>query len=112
MRHSMKISLGTFACNGIEAHLGSDLAVGVREALSDYTDRLDSEAPPIEMPRLAHEAGPPRPAKVLDLPVSPETLEALEREASRQGISVSQLVAHSVLVYLAEIDRMTPFSAV
>jgi len=108
----MKISLGTFACSGIEAHLGSDLAVGVREALADYTHRLDSETPPIEMPRFAHEAAPPRPAKVLDLPVSRETLEALEREASRQGTSVSQLAAHSVLVYLAEIDRMTPFSAV
>jgi hypothetical protein len=112
MRHSMKISLGTFACSGIEAHLGSDLAIGVREALADYTRRLDSDAPPIDIPHLAHKAVPAKPAKVLDLPVNEETLEALEREASRQGISVSQLAAHSVLVYLAEIDRMTPFSAV
>lgn len=110
MRHRMKISLGTLACTGIEAHLGSDLAIGVREALADYTRRLGSDAPPVEMPCLAREAVPA--AKVLDLPVSEETRELLECEASRQGTTVSQLAAHSVLVYLAEIDRMTPLSAV
>jgi hypothetical protein len=106
----MKISLGTLASTGIEAHLGSDLAIGVREALADYTRRLGSDAPPIEMPRVVNETAPA--AKVLDLPVSEETRRLLEREASRQGATVSQLAAHSVLVYLAEIDRLTPLSVV
>jgi hypothetical protein len=104
----MKISLGTFACKGVEAHLGSDLALGVREALADYTRRLDSDAPPVEIPRLAHEAVPALPAKVLDLPLNDETWAVLEREAARQRTTVSALANHSVLVYLAEIDRMTP----
>jgi hypothetical protein len=90
--------------------LGSDLAIGVREALADYTRRLDSESPPPEIPRFVAGA-PSRPAKDLDLPVNEETWEALEREAARQGATVSDLAAHSVLVYLAEIDRMTPLSA-
>lgn len=96
---------------GVEAHLGSDLAIGVREALASYTRRLDSESPPPEMPRFAAGA-PGQPEKTLDLPIDEETWEALEREAARQGTTASELAAHSVLVYLAEIDRFTPLSAV
>jgi hypothetical protein len=106
----MKITLGTFACMGVEAHLGSDLAVGVREALAHYARRLASSEPPLEMPRLARGTISAQPAKVLDLPVDGETWEVLEREAARQGITAAALAAHSVLVYLAEIDRMTPLS--
>lgn len=96
---------------GVEAHLGSDLAVGVREALADYTRRLGSDAPPVAMPRLAYGAAP-APAKALDLPVDEEVWEALEREAARQNTTIGELATHSVLVYLAEIDRMTPHGAV
>jgi hypothetical protein len=96
---------------GVEAHLGSDLATGVREALADYTRRIDSESPPPEMPRFAADAPPHRRARALDLPVDEEARGILEREAARQGATVSDLAAHSVLVYLAEIDRMTPLSA-
>jgi hypothetical protein len=94
---------------GVEAHLGSDLAIGVREALADYTSRLDSESPPPEIPRFAAGALS-QPAQAVDLPVNEEIWEALEREAARQGATVSDLATHSVLVYLAEIDRMTPLS--
>jgi hypothetical protein len=95
---------------GVEAHLGSDLAIGVREALADYTRRLDSESPPPEIPRFVTGALSQQPARAVDLPVNEETWEALEREAARQGTTASALAAHSVLVYLAEIDRMTPLS--
>lgn len=105
----MKISLGTFACMGVEAHLGSDLAVGVREALAEYTRRIDSESPPLAMPRFA--ARPVRPAKDFDLPIDEQTWEVLEREAARQGTTASELATHSVLLYLAEVDRLTPLSA-
>jgi hypothetical protein len=104
----MKISLGTFACMGVEAHLGSDLALGVREALANYTRQIDSGSPPPEIPRFAAGALVPQPAKALDLSVDEETWEVLEREAARQGTTASELAAHSVLVYLAEIDRLTP----
>lgn len=106
----MKISLGTFACMGVEAHLGSDLSIGVREALANYTRLLDSESPPPAVPRFAACAGPVQREKALDLPVDEETWEVLEREAARQGTTASALAAHSVLVYLAEIDRLTPVS--
>jgi hypothetical protein len=104
----VKISLGTFACTEVEAYSGSDLSAGVRAALSDYMRRLASGTPPIAIPRLMREAAPVQPAKILDLPIDEETWEALEHEAARQDASVSELAAHSVLLYLAEIDRLTP----
>jgi hypothetical protein len=110
-RSNVKISLGTFACMGIEAHLGSNLAFGVREALANYTRQLDSETPPPEIPRFAAGARTAEPERSLDLPIDEGTWEALELEAARQGTTASALAAHSVLVYLAEIDRLTPVSA-
>lgn len=107
----MKLSLGTFTCMAVEDHWGSDLAIGVREALAEYTRRLGSESPPLSMPHFAVEALPAQPEKALDLPVDEETWEALEREAARQGTTASKLASHSVLVYLAEIDRLTPHGA-
>lgn len=95
---------------GVEAHLGSDLALGVREALANYTRQLASESPPPEIPRFTAGLLSARPAKAFDLPVDEETWEALEREAARQGTTASDLAAHSVLVYLAEIDRLTSVS--
>jgi hypothetical protein len=94
---------------GVEAHLDSDLAIGVREALANYTRRLDSESPPLAMPRFDG-ALPTQSAKAFDLPVDDETWEALEREAARQGVTVSELATHSVLVYLAEIDGSASLS--
>ena len=105
----VKIALGTFACMGVEAHLGSDLSVGVRAALAEYTCRLSSDTPPPPVPRLARGASRDQ-ARIIDLPVNEEIRKALEREAARQDTTVSELAAHSVLVYLAEIDRMTPLS--
>jgi hypothetical protein len=106
----MKISLGTFACRGVEDLFGSDLVLAVREALANYTRQLDSESPPPQIPRFAV-GGLKEPEKFLDLSVDEETWEALELEAARQGTTPSELAAHSVLVYLAEIDRLTPLSA-
>lgn len=104
----MKIPLGTFACNGIEAHLDADIATGVRAALSDLTQRLESGRAPVDIPRAPLGAGSTEPAVALDLPLDERTWQLLRREARRQSTTVSQLAAHSVLVYLAELDRLTP----
>jgi hypothetical protein len=105
---NVKVPLDKFACNGIEAFLDSDIPAGVRAALSDFTQRIESGRPPVGLPRFSDAAGA-EPALVdLDLPVDDRTWRVLEREAARQGTTVSQLAAHSVLVYLAEFDRLTP----
>lgn len=107
----MKIALGTFACKGVETQLGSDVAAAVRAALADYTRRLKSGARPVGIPKLFRDSASSGAALTLDLPVDAETQVTLEREAARQGTTVSQLATHSVLVYLAELDRLTPLNA-
>lgn len=104
----MKVPLGTFACNGIEAYLDADIAAGVRTALSDFTQRLESGRRPVDLPRGPLEPVSAEPVKAVDLLLDERTWQLLRREACRQSTTVAQLAAHSVLVYLAELDRLTP----
>jgi hypothetical protein len=107
VRH-VKIPLGTFACNGIETYLDADLASGVRAALSDFIQRLESGRMPVELSRGPLGANSAEPAMAVDLSLDERTWQLLRCEARRQNTTVSQLAAHSVLVYLAELDRLTP----
>lgn len=102
----MRVALGPFACSGIEAHLGGDIPAGVRTALFHYTGKLKTGRRPVSFPRfLAAGAGAQEEPKVsFDLIVDAETEAMLEREALRQRTTTSRLVAHSVLVYLAELE--------
>lgn len=104
----MKVPLGTFACNGIEACLDVDVDVGVRAALSDFAQRLESGRAPVDLPRTPLETVSAEPAMAVDLDLDERTWLLLQREARRQRTTVAQLAAHSVLVYLAELDRLTP----
>lgn len=104
----MKIPLGTFACNGIEANLDADIAAAVRAAISDFTQRLESGRAPVALPK-----GPLGPVSAktttaVEVPLDERTWQLLNREARRQSTTVAHLAAHSVLVYLAELDRLTP----
>ncbi len=100
----MKVTLGTFARSGIEAELGADLAVTVHAALCHYTGKLQAGRPPIAAPRFDGSGLQRSGEEVLELSVDPEVEALLEREAARQGIDLDALAAHSVLVYLAELD--------
>ncbi len=104
----MKITLGTFACKGIETSLGADVVTGVRTALADYARRIESGPPPAGLPPFASGAAEPAPAQSLELSLDEKTWATLAREAARQGTTLSRLAAHTVLVYLAEFDRLTP----
>jgi len=107
----VKVPLGTFACNGIEAHLDADIAAGVRAALTDFTQRLESGRPPVDLPRTPLEPASAEPATAVELSLDERTWQLLQHEARRQNTTISQLAAHSVLVYLAELDRLTPPNA-
>jgi hypothetical protein len=104
----VKVPIGTFACNGIEACLDSDIATGVRAAIRDFTQRLESGRAPVDLPRELLEAVSSEPTMAVDLPLDERSWQLLQHEARRQGTTVSRLAAHSVLVYLAELDRLTP----
>ncbi|HEX5711809.1 MAG TPA: hypothetical protein VFX85_00680 [Solirubrobacterales bacterium] len=99
----MRVSLGKFACSGIEAHLGEDIPAGVRTALSHYARKLKAGRGPLAPPTFLGDLTPPG-ATTFDLAVDPETEAVLDREAKRQGTTLSQLAAHTVMVYLAELD--------
>lgn len=97
----MKITLGTFARNGIEAEVGPDIGATVQAALCHYAGKLRGGRPPIAPPPFlpANRAG-----ETLDLVVDPMVEEALQGEAARLGTDLEALAAHSVMVYLAELD--------
>jgi hypothetical protein len=105
---TVKVALGTFACNGIETYLEADVAAGVRAALNDFTERLESGRRPLSVPDALWDTVPAEPATAVDLPLDERTWHLLWREALRQGTTVDQLASHSVLAYLAEFDRLTP----
>lgn len=105
---TVKVALGTFACNGIETYLDADIAAGVRAALNDFTQRLESGGRPLSMPDALCDADSAQSATAIDLPLDERTWHLLTHEARRQGTTVAKLASHSVLVYLAELDRLTP----
>ncbi len=108
MVRTVKVALGTFACKGIETYLEADVAAGVRAALNDFTERLESGRRPLSVPDALWDTIPAEPATAVDLPLDERTWHLLWREALRQGTTVDQLASHSVLAYLAEFDRLTP----
>lgn len=96
----MKILLGPFARSAVEARLGADVAAGVQAALVHYTRRLRSSQKPIEVPPFLETT----PGAELELGVDPGLERALTLEAREQGVSLDQLTAHAVFVYLADLD--------
>jgi hypothetical protein len=103
----MRIALGTFTRRGIESQLGSDVGGTVQAALSHYAGKVKSGRPPTGPPRFLPEQASEDARNAFELAVDPEMEALLEREAAKLGTDVSRLAAHSVLVYLAELDFLT-----
>lgn len=108
--HMMELVLGTFARGGIEALWGCDLATGARTAIRQYARHERSGQPKcLDGRRL----GALRAAGLsIELSIDRETEETLERRAREHGgITVEELAAHAVLVYLADRDAQPTASA-
>lgn len=88
--------------------MGPDVPAGIQIAVGEYVRRIESGVQSIGLPRFAGEAPEASSAVSFDLLVDEHTLAVLTREAARQGASVSEIAAHSVLLYLADLDRLTP----
>jgi hypothetical protein len=101
---TVRIKLGRIACSGIEAHAGGDIEAAAKAALLHYTHALKSSRPPIGLPRLCPNQEGTQNVHVLTLDSECEGL--LAREAARQKTSVSQIVVHALLIYLAELDSL------
>jgi hypothetical protein len=104
----VKVYLGVLACAGIEANLDADAPAGVKLALADYVRRLEAGLHPIGLPRFAQDWIGSGRETMVEVSVGERAIEALEREAGRLNATVDQVATHSVLVYLAELDRLTP----
>jgi hypothetical protein len=101
----VKIRLGTFAREELQARFGDDVAAGVQMALELYARRLASGAPPAGFPNFRRRLLADPSWAELELSVDLGTRRTLKGEARRAGVTVEQLVVHAVLVYLADLDR-------
>ncbi len=114
----MKVLLGPLAKSGLETRVGANLPAAINAALVYYVGKLNSGRPPARIPDFLKvqgdretEDGPttadmevslPRP--VVEVAVDERIEAALAADAERQGVSLSELAGHAVLVYLAELD--------
>jgi hypothetical protein len=111
----MKVVLGPLAKSGLEGSVGPDLPAAINAALVYYVANLDSGKRPPRFPDFAsvqgnrEEGGESSPNDDLDrsefeVEVDEQVAATLAAEAENQGVGVSDLAGHAVLVYLAELD--------
>jgi hypothetical protein len=101
----VRVALGTFAREEIEARFGDDIAAGVQAALKHYARRLESGPAPAKFPHFRREHRAETSGADLELSIQPEIRRTLEREARRSSVSVEQLAVHAVFVCLADLER-------
>jgi hypothetical protein len=99
---TVNVQLGEIACSGLEGHFGPDISAGTRRAMIHYAYKLKAGRRPPAVPGFLDD--PPEPQAVFDLTLDKDSEDALAREALRQQVSLTRLVAHAVLVYLAELE--------
>jgi hypothetical protein len=102
----MRVTLGKFACSGIETQLGEEIAAGTRKALLHYLRKLKLGREPVAFPGFLGDQATRETGISFDLTVDPEIEALLEREALRQRTTISRLATHTVLVYLAELELL------
>jgi hypothetical protein len=114
----MKVLLGPLAKSGLETRVGSNLPAAVNAALVYYVGKLNSGRPPARIPDFlkvqgdhkddegptTDDLGAPPPRPQVEVAVDERIEAALAADAERQGVSLSELAGHAVLVYLAELD--------
>jgi hypothetical protein len=102
----MQVGVGPFTRRGIEERLGPDLSAGVEIALLYYVGKLRSGRGAPSFPSFLQNASFEPPVAEVELNVGAEVEEMLSVEAERQHTTVDRLAAHSVFIYLAELDRL------
>jgi|GEM_PF-1364044 len=102
----MMVGLGPFVRQGIEDRLGPDVPAGVEIALLFYLGKLSSGRGAPRYPAFLQSSGFEAPDAEVELNVGAEVEELIWGEAERQHITVDRLAAHSVFIYLAELDRL------
>jgi hypothetical protein len=102
----MQVAVAPFTRQGIEDRLGPDLPAGMEIALLYYVGKLRSGRATATFPSFLQNAGFEGPVAEVELNVGAEVERVLSTEAERRHTTVDRLAAHSVYVYLAELDRL------
>jgi len=102
----MRVAVGPFTRQGIEERLGPDLPAGVEIALLYYVGKLRSGRGAPQFPSFLQNASFDSPVSEIELDIGPEVEQVLSLEAERQHTTLDRLAAHSVFLYLAELDRL------
>jgi hypothetical protein len=102
----MMVGLGPFMRQGIEDRLGPDIPAGVEIALLFYLGKMRAGRGAPRFPDFLQSGAFESPVAEVELNVGPEVEALIAGEAERQHISVDRLAAHSVFIYLAELDRV------
>lgn len=102
----MQVAVGPFTRQGLEERLGPDLPAGVEIALLYYVGKLRSGRGARDVPSFLQNGSFEGPFSEIELNVGPEVEDVLSAEAERQHTTVDRLAAHSVFLYLAELDRL------
>jgi hypothetical protein len=98
------LRLDDFGKRALEAETrgGSSRDAVVRAAARHYLDDEDSGRIAWRPPRFVGAARPE--VEATDVCLDPETIQALEDEAHRQGIAPERLAEHAFLYFLADLD--------
>lgn len=99
----MKVKLGSFARSAIEARLGTDVPAGVEAALLHYARRVKSGQKPVAYPDFVEQSSV-GPDGEFEVSLTPEVERVLTDEMRKQGLSLDQVAAHAVFVYLADLE--------
>ncbi len=112
----MKVTLGQFACSGLESQVGTDLTAAVETAIRHYTGKLTYGRPPQPFPRFlgterSQDFGTDTSAEneleELEVALDFQTEALLRREAMKYDTDVDAIATHAVMVYLAELDFLS-----
>lgn len=99
----MKVRLGSFARSAIQTRLGTDVSAGLEAALLHYARRVRSGQKPVSYPGFLEEVSAGSSGE-FEVTVDPEVEQVLTDEMRRQDLSLDQVAAHAVFVYLADLD--------
>jgi hypothetical protein len=102
----MEVGIGAFTRQGIEDRFGPDLPAGLEIALLFYVGRLRSGRGAPRLPSFLQNGVFEAAREEMSLSMGADIEEVLREEAKRQHTTVDRLVAHSVFLYLAELDRL------
>jgi hypothetical protein len=106
MRYDIPLRLSRFGWTILDERAsaeGFEVAAITEQACGYYASEVDSGRMAVELPTSGRQYEGDA-VRLLTLELGHHTVEVLEREVRRQGVSLESLVRHATLLYLADLD--------